>query len=435
MEENSVKAGSIDEELSEKFIYNYFTAGIIIGVCKWIIIAAHIFCYNKNGASLLPVVEQSDSILGTSIAHTLNIAIPLYMFLLGSQNYYLTVLEKKSFKVRRNTFKYMATPGIIYILLSTLLNFIGVLKYPSGTHLGMSPNIIFSIIKPGFLSFFLLAYLAMLFFSPFVDISIPSKGSIMEFKRFMSSSSNFDSNLEKGVLIEKHVVEFNNSDKVKLTIGTYSIIKCIISSICVVYLLNFLYVSDSCIFKFFMFASIIILTLSVGSFAFKEYLMETYVLLIMISVIWSFIYLQGNSIFKSEISDLICSTLSVYLTMYTAGHFFSCIGMEVIEPPSYCFLFIPVTVLGYYNISSCFVTISPIFYPFYHCNISFQKTLVISWLSIIPIISFCLNLCIYIKNKTIIWLISSLPDNIILFVLSLAPLFELCISFYIHPII
>ncbi|OLQ15850.1 putative integral membrane protein [Cryptosporidium hominis] len=294
-----------------------------------------------------------------------------------------------------------------------------------GSQLGMSPSKIFSIFKPGFLSFFLLAYLTMLFFSPFVAISIPSSSSIMEFKRFMSSTSNSDSNLEKGILIQKHAIPFNNSDMVKLSnIGAYSIIKCVVSSIFVAYLFYFLHVSDSCIFKFFMFVSVIILTLSVGSFAFKEYLLETYVLLIIVSIIWSFICLHGNSFFKSEIPDLICSTLSVYLTMYTAGHFFSCIGMEVVKSPSYYFLFIPVVALVYYNVNSYYVTISPILYPFYHCHFSFQKSLIISWLSIIPIISLCLNLCVYVKNKTVIWFISSLPDDIIIYILSLTPIFE-----------
>ncbi|KAL3129699.1 putative membrane associated protein [Cryptosporidium hominis] len=436
MEENSVKFGNIDEEVSEKFVYNYFITGIIIGICKWIIIIAHFFCLNRNGASLLPIVEQSGFSFGTLLAHSLNVAIPLYMSLLGSQNYYLTILEKKSYKVRKNSFTYMVIPGIIYFFLSILLNFIGIPKHVSGSQLGMSPSKIFSIFKPGFLSFFLLAYLTMLFFSPFVAISIPSSSSIMEFKRFMSSTSNSDSNLEKGILIQKHAIPFNNSDMVKLSnIGAYSIIKCVVSSIFVAYLLYFLHVSDSCIFKFFMFVSVIILTLSVGSFAFKEYLLETYVLLIIVSIIWSFICLHGNSFFKSEIPDLICSTLSVYLTMYTAGHFFSCIGMEVVKSPSYYFLFIPVVALVYYNVNSYYVTISPILYPFYHCHFSFQKSLIISWLSIIPIISLCLNLCVYVKNKTVIWFISSLPDDIIIYILSLTPIFELFIGFYIHPII
>ncbi|POM85575.1 hypothetical protein CmeUKMEL1_18105 [Cryptosporidium meleagridis] len=436
MEENSVKPESIDEEVSEKFIYNYFITRIIIGICKWIIIIAHFFCLNKNGASLLPFVQQSGFSFGTLLAHSLNVAIPLYMSLLGSQSYYLTILEKQSYEVRKNSFTYMVIPAIVYSFLCILLNFIGIPKHVSGSQLRTNPSKIFLIFKPGFISFFFLAYSTMLFFSPFVSISIPSSGSIMEFKRFMSSTTNSDSNLEKGILIQKNAIALDNSDMVKLNnIGTYSIIKCVISSIFVAYLFYFLHVSDSCIFKFFMFVSVIIITLSVGSFAFKKYLLEIYVLLIIISIIWSFICLHGNSFYNSEFTDLICSTLSVYLTMYTAGHFFSCIGMEVIKSPSYYFLFIPVIALVYYNFNSYYVAISPILYPFYHCHFSFQKSLILSWLSIIPIISLCLNLCVYIKNKTVIWFISSLPDDIIIYVLSLTPILELFIGFYIHPMI
>ncbi|KAJ1608829.1 putative membrane associated protein [Cryptosporidium canis] len=436
MEGNSGKVEKLDEEISDKFVYYYFTTGIIIGICKWVIIIAHIFCFSKNGASLLPVIEQSGITFRTSLANILNTVIPLYIFMLGSQNYYLDVLEKKNFNVRRGAFTYMAAPGLIHLLISILLNFIGIPRCISRSPLGINTNTLFSKIKPGFLTLFLFAYSIMLIFSPFVDLSFPSKNAITESKR-LNSNSNASSNLGKELLIEEsECLEENNSEKAKLiNINTFSIIKCIITSITMVYILNFLHVSDSFILKFFMFMSIIILAFSVGSFAFEEYLLEIYVLLIWVSISWSFLSLQGTNVFKSEISDLVCSTLLVYLTMYTAGHFFSCIGMEIIESRSYCFLFIPVFTLSYYNFSSYIVTISPLFYPFCQSSVSIQKALLTSWLSIIPIISMFLNICFYINNKTMIWLIINLPDNIILLFLPLAPVLELCMGLYIHTAI